>query len=140
MTLADLFAGAAFLVSLFTLLGGAFWMGQLSIKVDTMWDFQIRRGMSEAAKEGIAKINSPIKFTAEAMGRLEPIKIPLQQLAVKYPTVKDSDLMLKIEQNFGEQLLKLVCVPYKVTQGACLLLALAVARNTDTLDLIKEIK
>ena len=111
-------------------------IGVLKLKVDTMWAFQMRRAMSEAVDDGVGSLNSPLVFSDDARERLNPIKQDLIAFYAKLPPkLTDGEILLKIEHEFGDRLLIMVCVPCGLSHGACLLLAMAIARQTDTLDL-----
>jgi hypothetical protein len=43
--------------------------------------------------------------------------------------VSDAQLSLEIERRFGEEIVKKVCIPHGVSQGASLIVALAVAKG-----------
>ena len=113
--------------------------GALELKVDTMWAFQMRRAMSEVVEKGIGSLNSPLIFTPESRAALEPIKSRLIDFYDNKVTDterhSDSLLLLAIERVFGNELLELVCVPCMLTHGACLLLAMAVAKQSDALEI-----
>ena len=113
--------------------------GALELKVDTMWAFQMRRAMSEVVEKGIGSLNSPMIFSDEARTALAPIKEQLidfyQNKVTGTERNSDSLLLLAIERVFGSRLLELVCVPCRLTHGACLLLAMAVAKQSDALDI-----
>jgi len=42
-------------------------IARIEVKVDTLWDFQMRRAVAEAVSKGVATINSPLKVTGHAM-------------------------------------------------------------------------
>ena len=113
--------------------------GALELKVDTMWAFQMRRAMSEVVEKGIGTINSPLIFSKEARGALEPIKAALidfyDNKVTEDEKLNDSLFLLAVERVFGKELLELVCVPCRLTHGACLLLAMAVAKQSDALEI-----
>jgi hypothetical protein len=122
--------------------GAVVWYGsarfaRLEFKVDTMWDFQIRRGLSELVEKGIGKMNSPLvldkALTPKVVKALDPIKGGLHEIGVKHK--KDSDAMLEIEAKYGDELLRTICVPLGLSHSACLIVALAVAKGTNTVDL-----
>ena len=56
------------LVAIFTAVGGVViwlwrtskYLARLELKINTLWDFQLRRGAVEALEKGIATMNSPI--------------------------------------------------------------------------------
>ena len=112
-------------------------LGELKVKVDTMWSFQMRRGMSEVVEKGIGTMSSPLIFTDQAKAALETIK---NDLVCFYnglsPTMSDPDVLLELERKFGDQLLTQVCIPFNLTHGACLLLAYSVARQDNSLALV----
>src|ERR1022692_481781 len=103
-------------------------MTTIEVKVDTMWDFTLRRARSEAVNNGYATINSPLVFSDEARGWLEPFASLLRDLYVSMGDhVTDTDLAVEIERIFGVRLLNEICIPHHMYMGACLLLAMDVA-------------
>lgn len=111
--------------------------GALKAKVDTMWAFQMRRAISEVSEKGLGTLNSPLKFDKIAYDSLAPIKDELIQFYKEYERDKDdAAVLLAIETKFGERLLRLVCIPCMLTHGACLILALAVAKQSQILNIV----
>jgi len=109
---------------------------KLELKVDTMWGFQMRRAMSEVVDKGIGTMNSPLIFNDDARKRLEPLKDDLISFYQKLPpATPDGEVLLAIEKDFGDDLLDRVCIPCGLSHGACLLLAMAIAKQTDILEL-----
>jgi hypothetical protein len=109
--------------------------GALELKVDTMWAFQMRRAMSEVVATGIGTMNSPLLFSDMARDALDPIKDDLINYYNHHLVSKgDADALLEIEREFGETLLTNVCIPCKLSHGACLLLALSVAKKIEKLE------
>jgi len=109
---------------------------KLELKVDTMWGFQMRRAMSEVVDKGIGTMNSPLVFNDDARKRLEPLKDALIRFyQMLPPTTSDGEVLLAIEKDFGDDLLDRVCIPCGLSHGACLLLAMAIAKQTDVLEL-----
>jgi len=105
-------------------------------KVNTMWAFQMRRAMSEVVESGAGTKNSPLIFTEQAREAFGPFKKQLVEFYKTLPaTMDDSEVLLEIERKFGDVLLDNVCIPFKLSHGACLLLAYAVARQTDTINI-----
>ncbi len=110
--------------------------GALELKVDTMWGFQMRRSMSEVVTSGVGKVNSPVVFTPEILSHLEPLKPKLIGWYKEFPNHKsDADALLGIEQSFGDDLLKLVCFPCGLSYGACLIMALVIAKESNEINL-----
>jgi len=110
---------------------------KIEVKVDTMWAFQMRRAMSEAVEKNLGEINSPMRIKDEYTKRLEPIKPELIKFWKDHGGNKMSTgtALLEIEKRFGDQLLKIICVPCGLSHGSCLLLALAVASENNEIDL-----
>jgi len=118
---------------------GAVKIAKLEVKVDTLWDFQMRRAFSEAVSTGVATMNSPLQITEKAKHKLDPMKVELQQFWEENKTLPGIDIIMKLESKFGDQILKELCIPLGLSHGSCLLIALAVAKGVDTINL-DEIK
>jgi hypothetical protein len=127
-------AGTALSLAVYTV-KASMWMGSIQTKVDTMWAFQMRRAVSEIASSGVGTVNSPITFTQDARSAMNPLKDELIAFNAGIEKKSDAEALLEIERVFGDRLLKLVCLPCGLSHGACLLLALAVARQTELLSL-----
>jgi hypothetical protein len=110
-------------------------LGALELKVDTMWGFQMRRSMSEVITSGTGILNSPLIITQDALMHLEPLKIPLRELYKEQSPMGDASMLLEIEKKFGDAILDLVCLPCGVSYGACLIIALAVAKGSNEINL-----
>lgn len=111
-------------------------LAKMEERVDTLWQFQMRRAMSEVVEKGLGTMNSPLQFTADVMAYLLPIKDDLVKAwHEKLSLLDDAGALLEIEREFGERLFKFVCIPCKLTHGACLILALAVASQRQKVDL-----
>lgn len=119
------------------------WMfAQMSIQVNTMWNFQIRRSVSEAVDKGILTVNSPIKIrdlhgkqtTMEISDEAKAWMAELSKELRKFynrlgRNLNDSQLLLEIERRYGKEILDKVCIPHGLFEGACLLIAAAVAKE-----------
>lgn len=134
MAVTSLIGTAIALLSIFYVITVKF--TRIETKVDTMWAFQMRRAFSEVVDTGIGTLNSPLQFKPEVMHMLDPIKDELVafQMASTLQGRTDSETLLEIERVFGNRLLTSVCVPAGLSHGACLLLALAVAKGSDTIE------
>ncbi len=113
-------------------------MAKLEVKVETMWAFQMRRGAAEAINSGLAVMESPLHFAPDVLAHLDPIRDQLQCLAANNKGDSQIDLLWKIEQEFGVDLLMEFCIPLRTSSGACSLAALSVALGTD-IDPIEEL-
>lgn len=108
-----------------TVLGIAFAAGSrisaLTVKVDTMWGFQLRRMQGEAVNAGFATVNSPITPTDNAKRLVAPLMGPVREFYVKIGRrMSDADLMLEIERRFGDDILRKVVIPNGMPTGAAL--------------------
>jgi len=102
----------------------------MSVKVDTMWDFIMRRAMSEAVNKGIATLNSPLVINSEAKALMAPLRARLQEFYLKEgQQMSDADMQLEIERRFGADIVREVCIPHNLHAGACLLIAVSVAKE-----------
>ncbi len=102
---------------------------RLELKVETMWDFLMRRGKAEAVRSGMATLNSPIIFTQEAMGWMPELEDELHAINVRLGGASDAQLALEIEKTLGDRILKEICIPRGIMMGACIQLAVAIAKN-----------
>jgi hypothetical protein len=129
---------ASWLGLLLFIVRGSMRLGALELKVDTMWGFQMRRSMSEVIGNGLGHYNSPLVLEPEAIARLDSIKPQIRQWYNNYPAnLKQSDVnvMLAIEHAFGDKLMELICLPCRLSYGACLIIALAVAKDSQQINL-----
>lgn len=109
-------------------------LARLDLQVQTMWAFQLRRGFGEALDKGLMARNSPITITAEAKALFEPMREDLQKYYHDF-CIKMSmgELALALERQFGRRMVNEICIPAKLTESACLLIAIAVAKKEDTI-------
>ncbi|MFY9739135.1 MAG: hypothetical protein WAK11_08770, partial [Candidatus Cybelea sp.] len=126
-------AASALIISVMTiatvLYNSATRMAKLEVKVETMWAFQMRRGAAEAVSNQIATINSPLSFRADALEALSPMKERLTLFAQEHNGISEVEFFWMLERAFGDELVKRFCIPFNVSQGACLLAAMQVATN-----------
>jgi hypothetical protein len=82
-------------------------------------------------------MNKAITFTPEVQRALEPLRPELIEFwnTEGAKLTDDAVALLEIERRFGSKLIERICLPYGLTHGACLLIAMAVARQTATLKL-----
>lgn len=111
--------------------------GRIEVKVDTIWDFQMKRALAESLHTGIAKMNSPLMFNPETKLWLKDIATDLRAFYRSIGrTMTNNDITLEIERRWGDDLVRKICIPYKTHLGACLLLAAAIAKSEDDVDII----
>lgn len=108
----------------------AYKYGQLEIKVNTLWEFLMRRSLATGIEHGSLTMNSPIKSTATAEHALQSMANDLGDF-YKYTGFKlnERDLFIEIERRFGDRILREVAIPHKIHQGAAVFAAIDVAKK-----------
>jgi hypothetical protein len=131
--LASSIAGVLF--TILVTIGGFMWkfssrLARIEFKTDTVWDFLMRRAMSEAVNKGLGTLNSPLIITEDTQKWYNDM---LSELQLFYNNsgykLNDRDLFIEVEHRFGERLLKEVCIPKELDVGACILGAIAVLKG-----------
>jgi hypothetical protein len=104
-----------------------------------IWDALLKRGAAEGINKGLFTLNSPLKITPEARAMLTELRAPLQALYAELgPNISEQELGKEIEKRFAPEIVKKVCVPNGINLMACILIAIGVARGTDTLETILD--
>lgn len=130
-------SGATLVALVGFLVKGSMRLGALEVKVETMWAFQMRRAVSETITTGLGQLNSPLHFTDAAVAALEPLHQQLLEFWKNVPPgTTDGEALLLIEARFGDEILKYVCVPRGLSNGACLLLALTIAKQSNEISFV----
>src|SRR5881394_276394 len=115
-------------VSLLVTIGAGFarimyQMGQMQLKVNTVWDFLMRRGQVELVNSGWGTKQSPFKLTATIFESILPLISDIVHFYAEFkknkPDAPERDLFIAIENKFGEVLVERICIPMKVQLGAC---------------------
>ncbi len=105
-------------------------LAKLELKVDTIWEFLIRRAFSEAIQKGIATLNSPVVVTQAAKAMMDPLAFALRTFYINHGHhLTDTELMMEIERQFGDEILHKICIPNGFLAGACLVIAAQVAKE-----------
>lgn len=104
---------------------------ELSDNLKTLSDFLFRRGVAEAVISGSAQMNSPVTVSPKAQELFSKYRNDLRKIAQANPTASDSELGFIIERHMGDIILKHICIPNKMSQGACLLIAVSVAKDKE---------
>ena len=114
----------------------------LSRKVDLsnpdtriLWLFHMRRAELEANEAGYGKMESPFTWDSDQIRKMDPLREKL--LEFQRTEGKDLDALaaiIRIEDQFGAEIVEKVCIPNGMKNGECLLLALCVARGTRTVN------
>jgi len=117
-------------ITLAGLLALASRFAKLELKVDTMWEFQLRRGIVEGKLADILQQNSPIRLDHKLLAALEPMKEELQAFytngASKMSEIEEA---VEIERRFGAQIVKQICLPLAVSHGVCVVAAMVYGRS-----------
>lgn len=106
----------------------------LEARVESLWTFLLRRGVAEAVTRGVGSMNSPLTISDEAKAWFAPFAHELHEFyrGGGGGSLPDDRLAEEIERRWGERMLREVCLPHGMSQGACLLIAMAVAREAET--------
>lgn len=122
----------ALIASVLSFLGIVYLAGvkiaRLELQVNTIWDFLMRRALGESVQKGLGTMNSPITFNEDAKKLFNSMSSDLKNF---YKTLSKnlshSELLQRLERNFGDKILREICIPNNLTHGSCLLIALSVA-------------
>lgn len=110
-------------------------LARLELKVDTMWDFVMRRALAEGVAKGIGTLNSPFLLVDEAKVWFEPLRDDLHKFYRERGfRLSDKEMFQAIEREFGARLLVDICIPHKLYAGACVLAAIEVAKEGVAID------
>ena len=90
--------------------------------------------MSETIHKGLATLNSPFVVSDAAKVIFVDLEKELQALYAANSVLSDGQLMLKIQREYGKRILESICIPNNLTHGTCLMIATAVAKNSDTIE------
>lgn len=117
-------------------------IAEIKIKVETMWNFLLKRGAAEGVNNGMLTMNSPLRLTPESAKVMEHMEAELRAFRDdKFPDADEKRLAMEIENKFGDRLVKEVCIPNNISYGVCLLIATAVARGGHALtEILDEYK
>lgn len=102
---------------------------QLELKVNTLWDFLMRRSIETGISNGVITMNSPIKSTESMEELLAPMINDFADF-YKYSCcgLSDRDTFIAFEREFGDRILREICIPHKIHQGAAIFAAIDVAK------------
>jgi hypothetical protein len=135
MDLTSILAGAASLTAIFgTIIYGIYRVVKMEIRVNLLWDFLMRRAISEAIDKGFATINSPIKIQPHGVNIFsEEWRNKLKGAFLNHKKMTDKELFAAIDAKFGTELLKEICITQKpvLSNGECIIIAMAIIRGND---------
>ena len=110
---------------------------RLKVCVETMWLFQLRRGLAEVETKKLGTSNSPVILTKKANDLMQPLLPELKQFynVIHGEELGIVELAIELERQFGNRLVSEVCKKVGITDAACLVLAIGQLRpiGPDTL-------
>lgn len=120
-----------------SLVGWIYLVAEVRVKVNKLWrdnetwnDFNMQRAWGEAFRMGAATKNSPIVITQQARDWMDPLAAELRAFYRGCKKgISDDELWKEIQRSFGQRILDMVCIPYDLSQGACILIAVDVAKG-----------
>ena len=117
-----------------TIVGCAFYLGQriakLDLKISIIWQFFVRRSVTEAVTKGAATLNSPLLLTPESRRWFDGLASDLHAIHAKLgPKATDQQLYMEIEMKLGDRIMHEICLQHGLNAGGCMALAAAVARE-----------
>lgn len=104
----------------------------MEVKLNIIWDFLIKRALSEALSKGIVTMNSPPVLASTAPHDwFGPIKDALHAWwkETGQKIGDDAKATFAIQAKWGQWIYDNVCLPQKLTSGECLWAALLVAKE-----------
>lgn len=111
-------------------------LSRLELKVDTIWDFLIRRASAEVVQKGLGGFNSPLIINDEARDWFNGLAEDLKKFyANQGRHLSKRELYFEIERRFGDRLLKEICIPRGLNLGACLIIAQEIAQDVPSASL-----
>jgi hypothetical protein len=105
---------------------------ELAVKVNTIWDFTIRRGYAIGESKGVLRTDSPITITEVARKAFKVIENDLHcwYLEEGFKYEHERDFIVALEKKFGARLTEEVCRLNEWTSAECLLAAAVVAKES----------
>lgn len=114
---------SALQASIACLLGLDVTTAELRVKVDTLWDFLMRRAKAEAVQVGWGAMGSPIHLTTAGFEMIRPFLnkfLPVYAELVAR-NASEQEVWMTLENRFGDEIIEQICIPGKVSAGACMI-------------------
>ncbi len=71
-----------------------------------------------------------IHISPEAKAWMSELAVELRSFYQRFGrNLTQHELMMEIERNYGDEIMRRVCIPHNLVQGVCLLIAVEVAKN-----------
>jgi len=125
---------------------GVIWLAavkvtRIEVKVDTMWGMLLKRAVVEGVHTGLMELKSPVKLVNDSGRMLEAMADDLRVFyRAKCVGLDEPVAALMIEKEFGTRLATEICIPNNISMGVCIIIALAVAKDSETLTEILDDK
>jgi hypothetical protein len=111
-------------------------IARIELKVDTVWDFIIRRAQVEVVNVGWGTKKSPLVLNPATLQSIMPFIVDIvafyARLIAREPQISERELFIAIERQFGERIVETVCIPHKVNLGACIVAVLEACKLSQT--------
>jgi hypothetical protein len=105
-------------------------LGRIELQVDTIWEFLMRRAISEAMQKELIVSNSPVIPTVIA---IEVFSVIVPKLKKFYKTkgkgLSNKELFRATEVEFGDVFVNDICPKLKITAGACVATAMVLMKE-----------
>ena len=123
-------------ISLFgTLYLGVYRVAKMEVKIDTLWEFIMSRGTLEALAKGLATKNSPVKVNPDVEASIGEFATELKvfyKTKARKARLSDAQLAFEIQKKYADKIIEKFCIPYNINEGACLALAVQIAKSDPT--------
>lgn len=104
---------------------------RLEFKTNLIWDFMMRKALSEGLQKGLMTQNSPIELAPRVRPYYAGMAAELKAFYRKHQHLDEREMFRLFEHHFGERMVKEVCVPLGLVAGACVIMAIAIAREPE---------
>ncbi len=127
--------GLESVIALFSLLSTivyvSYRMGKLETKVDTLWEFLLKRAMGEALFKKVGEKHSPFKVSDNARSWFSGDLVKdLRQFYIEEGVGKsDMEIFILIEEKFGNRIFEEIGIPHGVTLDCCVVAAVEIAKG-----------
>jgi len=96
-------------------------------KLDTVWGFMYRRGLTEAIAKKL--VDDQAFINGRARDAYADIVHKLKEIVASMHDMPDAQIALEIEDLFGETLARQICPILGIAEGACLVLAVKLGKE-----------
>lgn len=108
-------------------------IGEMKIKVDTMWEHLLRKALADGINKGVLAMNSPVTVTPKAteVFKANPnLTATLQKYyAEKGHKLNEIELFMDIDTLFGDRIMKEISIDFGMHYGASLRAAMEIAKQ-----------